>query len=59
MIIPKFTPDWGHMAAFFLSIVCGIVVGGLAAMWTRVGLFLLGGWLGGTTGMMVYEAVLA
>lgn len=47
------------MAAFFLSIVLGIIFGALAAMWTKVGLFLLGGWLGGTTGMMVYEAVFA
>jgi len=47
------------MIAFFMSVVLGIVVGGMSAMWTKLGLLLLGGWLGGTTGMMVYDAVLA
>lgn len=57
--MPSFTPDWGHMVAFFLSIVLGIVIGGLSAMWTRLGLFLLGGWFGGTVGMMIYDATVA
>jgi hypothetical protein len=59
LILPSFTPDWGHMLAFFFCIVIGIMAGGLSAMWTKVGIFLLGGWLGGTVGMMTYDAVFA
>jgi hypothetical protein len=47
------------MLAFFVCIVLGIMAGGLSAMWTKVGIFLLGGWLGGTVGMMLYDAVIA
>lgn len=57
LILPSFTPDWGHMAAFFVSVLAGMVVGLFSAMWVKLGLLLLGGWLGGTTGMMFYDAV--
>ncbi len=45
------------MAAFFVSVLAGMVVGLFSAMWVKLGLLLLGGWLGGTTGMMFYDAV--
>lgn len=34
----------------------GVIVGLLACMWGRLGLFLIGGWIGGTSGMMIYNA---
>lgn len=45
------------MVAFFLSAVCGMILGMFSAMWVTLGVFILGGWLGGTTGMMVYNSI--
>jgi Domain of unknown function (DUF4203) len=57
MILPEFTPNWGHVFAFFLAALAGIFAGGIAAMWVKLGVAVLGGWLGGTLGMMVYNSV--
>ena len=59
LILPSFTPDWGHMLAFFISIVAGLILGVICSMWIKLGFFVLGGWLGASTGMMAYEAVLS
>lgn len=45
------------MVAFFLTTVIGVMLGMFAAMWVKLGVFILGGWLGGTTGMMVYNSI--
>eukprot|EP00347_Sterkiella_histriomuscorum_P011220 403373286 len=57
LILPEFTPNWGHMVAFFASGFAGVTLGMFSAMFTKLGVFLLGGWLGGTTGMMVYNSI--
>jgi hypothetical protein len=36
-----------------------VIVGLLAAMWARLGLFLVGAWIGGTSGMMIYNSLLS
>lgn len=59
IILPEFTPNWGHVFAFFLAGLGGLFVGCIAAMWVKLGVFVLGGWLGGTFGMMVYNSVFA
>ena len=47
------------MLAFFISIVAGLLLGVVCSMWVKLGFFVLGGWLGASTGMMAYEAVLS
>ena len=59
LILPSFTPDWGHMAAFFVAVLAGLVIGLISSMFTKFGLFVLGGWLGATSGMMIYDACLS
>ena len=59
LFIPTYTPDWGHMVSFFVAILIGMVVGLIASMWVKFGMFVLGGWVGGSVGMMLYESFLS
>jgi Domain of unknown function (DUF4203) len=47
------------MVVFFLSIVAGLLLGLICAMWVKFGFFILGGWLGASVGMMAYNAFLS
>lgn len=50
-------PEWVHMVAFIIASMLGVILGMFAAMWVKLGVFILGGWLGSTSGMMVYNSI--
>jgi len=55
--MPSFTPEWAHMVAFFICGLAGMVLGLFAAMWVKFGIACLGGWVGCSTGFMIYDAI--
>jgi len=55
--MPSFTPEWAHMVAFFVCGLAGMVLGLFAAMWVKFGIACLGGWVGCSSGFMVYDAI--
>jgi hypothetical protein len=58
-MIPEYAPDWIFIGALIFCAALGVIIGLLACMWAKFGLFLVGGWIGGTSGMMFYNAFLA
>jgi hypothetical protein len=59
LILPTYVPT---SVNYILLIICGvfsIIIGFFAAMWVRLGLFLVGAWIGVLSGLMVFNSVIA
>lgn len=58
-MIPEYVPSYVYLGVFAFCLTLGIIVGLLAAMFSRLGIFLVGSWIGGTAGMMIYNSLLS
>ncbi len=58
-MLPSFTPEWAHALVVLFCVATGVLVGFFTSMWVKFGLFILGGWLGCTSGMMIYNAIIS
>jgi hypothetical protein len=52
-------PEWATWVILALIVAFGLIVGLFASMWAKLGLFLVGGWIGATGGSIIYNTLLA
>jgi len=58
IILPSYVPNYVH---YILVIACAgfsLIIGLFAAMWVKLGLFIVGGWIGGLGGMALFQSAI-
>ena len=50
-------PFWANYIIIALIVSFGIIAGFFAAMWSKLGVFIIGCWVGATTGNMTFNAI--
>jgi len=58
MVLPSFMPSWGVYVIFAAMVFVSLVAGFFVALWSNLGFFIVGGWLGATGGLMVFNTFL-
>jgi len=59
VILPTYVPTYVH---YVLVVACAgfsLIVGFFAAMWVKLGLFIVGGWIGSMGGMILFNSLIA
>ena len=59
MLVPDNAAIWVNYVVLIASIAVGAFGGLIAAVYTRLGLFIVGGWIGASVGTLLFNIFIA
>lgn len=59
VILPSYVPAYVSYVLLLVCAIFSLIIGFFAAMWMRLGLFMVGAWIGVLSGIMVFNSVVA